>query len=29
VRLKHHAAEGAGQDYAAALRDLFGLETNA
>lgn len=29
VRLKHHAAEGAGQDYAAALRDLFGLEANA
>ncbi len=29
VRLKLHAAEGEGQDYAEALRDLFGLEANA
>ncbi len=27
VRLKLHAAEGDGQDYADALRDLFGLES--
>lgn len=29
VRLKLHAAEGDGQDYADALRNLFGLENEA
>jgi len=29
IRLKLHAAEGEGQDYADTLRDLFGLDEEA